>query len=46
VADNVYDMFHTLYTLYLQAYQHKIVNIIEDKLLFFLLSYNLCGFFL
>ncbi|XP_039502793.1 uncharacterized protein LOC120458985 [Pimephales promelas] len=32
VADNVYDMFHTLYTLYLQAYQHKIVNIIEDKI--------------
>ncbi|XDV16818.1 hypothetical protein PO909_016352, partial [Leuciscus waleckii] len=32
VADNVYDMFHTRYTLYLQAYQHKIVNIIEDKI--------------
>ncbi|XDV16811.1 hypothetical protein PO909_016347, partial [Leuciscus waleckii] len=32
VADNVYDMFHTRYTLYLQAYQHKIVNIIEHKI--------------
>jgi len=30
-------MFHTRYTLYLQAYQHKIVNIIEEKLLLFLL---------
>ncbi|XP_016398944.1 uncharacterized protein LOC107732182 [Sinocyclocheilus rhinocerous] len=32
VADNVYDMFRTQYTLYSQAYQHKIVNIIEDKI--------------
>ncbi|XP_067260337.1 deoxynucleoside triphosphate triphosphohydrolase SAMHD1-like [Chanodichthys erythropterus] len=31
VADNIYDMFHTRYTLYHQAYQHKIVNIIEEK---------------
>ncbi|XP_052400808.1 deoxynucleoside triphosphate triphosphohydrolase SAMHD1-like [Carassius gibelio] len=31
VADNIYDMFHTRYTLYNQAYQHKIVNIIEAK---------------
>lgn len=29
-ADNVYDMFRTRYTLHRQAYQHKIVNIIED----------------
>ncbi|XP_052402723.1 uncharacterized protein LOC127949450 [Carassius gibelio] len=33
VADNIYDMFHTRYTLYQQAYQHKIVNIIEDKII-------------
>ncbi|KAL0151874.1 hypothetical protein M9458_052875, partial [Cirrhinus mrigala] len=32
VADSIYDMFHTRYTLYLQAYQHKIVNIIEEKI--------------
>ncbi|XP_073697903.1 uncharacterized protein [Garra rufa] len=32
VADNVYDMFRTQYTLYSQAYQHKIVNIIEKKI--------------
>ncbi|XP_067298513.1 deoxynucleoside triphosphate triphosphohydrolase SAMHD1-like [Pseudorasbora parva] len=32
VADNVYDMFHTRYSLYLQAYKHKIVNIIADKI--------------
>ncbi|XP_016333383.1 deoxynucleoside triphosphate triphosphohydrolase SAMHD1-like [Sinocyclocheilus anshuiensis] len=32
VADNIYDMFHTRYTLYSQAYQHKIVNIIEEKI--------------
>ncbi|XP_026137198.1 uncharacterized protein LOC113114400 isoform X2 [Carassius auratus] len=32
VADNIYDMFHTRYTLYQQAYQHKIVNIIEEKI--------------
>ncbi|XP_042625735.1 deoxynucleoside triphosphate triphosphohydrolase SAMHD1-like [Cyprinus carpio] len=31
VADNICDMFHTRYTLYSQAYQHKIVNIIEEK---------------
>ncbi|XP_059411054.1 deoxynucleoside triphosphate triphosphohydrolase SAMHD1-like [Carassius carassius] len=32
VADDIYDMFHTRYTLYNQAYQHKIVNIIEEKI--------------
>ncbi|XP_058638825.1 uncharacterized protein LOC131544542 isoform X1 [Onychostoma macrolepis] len=32
VADNVYDMFRTQYTLYSQAYQHKIVTIIEKKI--------------
>ncbi|XP_057187502.1 uncharacterized protein LOC130552866 isoform X1 [Triplophysa rosa] len=32
VADNVYDMFHTRYTLYRQSYQHKIGDIIEDKI--------------
>uniref|UniRef100_A0A672SGI8 Uncharacterized protein n=1 Tax=Sinocyclocheilus grahami TaxID=75366 RepID=A0A672SGI8_SINGR len=32
VADNICDMFHTRYTLYSQAYQHKIVNIIEKKI--------------
>uniref|UniRef100_A0A9J7Y9E0 HD domain-containing protein n=1 Tax=Cyprinus carpio carpio TaxID=630221 RepID=A0A9J7Y9E0_CYPCA len=32
VADNICDMFHTRYTLYSQAYQHKIVNIIEEKI--------------
>ncbi|XP_048051508.1 deoxynucleoside triphosphate triphosphohydrolase SAMHD1-like [Megalobrama amblycephala] len=32
VADSVYDMFKTQYTLYSQAYQHKIVNIIEIKI--------------
>ncbi|XP_050956874.1 deoxynucleoside triphosphate triphosphohydrolase SAMHD1-like [Labeo rohita] len=32
VADNVYDMFRTQYTLYSQAYEHKIVNIIEKKI--------------
>ncbi|XDV16827.1 hypothetical protein PO909_016359 [Leuciscus waleckii] len=31
VADSVYDMFKTQYTLYSQAYQHKIVNIIEKQ---------------
>ncbi|KAL1281475.1 hypothetical protein QQF64_000278 [Cirrhinus molitorella] len=33
VADNVYDMFHTRYILYSQAYEHKIVNIIEEKII-------------
>uniref|UniRef100_A0A672L257 Deoxynucleoside triphosphate triphosphohydrolase SAMHD1-like n=1 Tax=Sinocyclocheilus grahami TaxID=75366 RepID=A0A672L257_SINGR len=33
VADNIYDMFHTRYTLYQQAYQHKIVNITENKII-------------
>ncbi|XP_067260586.1 deoxynucleoside triphosphate triphosphohydrolase SAMHD1-like isoform X2 [Chanodichthys erythropterus] len=32
VADSVYDMFKTRYTLYSQAYQHKISNIIEIKI--------------
>lgn len=31
VADNVYDMFKTQYTLYSQAYMHKIVKINEKK---------------
>ncbi|XP_073697759.1 deoxynucleoside triphosphate triphosphohydrolase SAMHD1-like [Garra rufa] len=33
VADNVYDMFQTRYILYSQAYEHKIVNIIEEKII-------------
>ncbi|XP_067260330.1 deoxynucleoside triphosphate triphosphohydrolase SAMHD1-like [Chanodichthys erythropterus] len=32
VADSVYDMFKTRYTLYSHAYQHKISNIIEIKI--------------
>ncbi|XDV21778.1 hypothetical protein PO909_026798 [Leuciscus waleckii] len=33
VADNVYDMFKTQYTLYSQAYMHKIVKINEKKII-------------
>uniref|UniRef100_A0A8C1Z7U4 Deoxynucleoside triphosphate triphosphohydrolase SAMHD1 n=1 Tax=Cyprinus carpio TaxID=7962 RepID=A0A8C1Z7U4_CYPCA len=33
VADNVYDMFRTQYTLYSQAYQHKIGNISQKKII-------------
>ncbi|XP_050959764.1 uncharacterized protein LOC127161159 [Labeo rohita] len=33
VANDIYDMFHTRYTLYHQAYKHKIVTIIEDKII-------------
>ncbi|XP_042571951.1 deoxynucleoside triphosphate triphosphohydrolase SAMHD1-like [Cyprinus carpio] len=33
VADNVYDMFRTQYTLYSQAYQHKIGNISQTKII-------------
>ncbi|KAK2909489.1 hypothetical protein Q8A67_005326 [Cirrhinus molitorella] len=32
MANDIYDMFHTRYTLYHQAYKHKIVTIIEDKI--------------
>ncbi|XP_042573128.1 deoxynucleoside triphosphate triphosphohydrolase SAMHD1-like [Cyprinus carpio] len=32
VADNVYDMFHTRYTLHRKAYKHKICYIIEEKI--------------
>ncbi|KAL1281510.1 hypothetical protein QQF64_000313, partial [Cirrhinus molitorella] len=32
VADNIYDMFNTQYSLYCQAYMHKVVKIIEDKI--------------
>uniref|UniRef100_A0A8C1LS65 Beta/gamma crystallin 'Greek key' domain-containing protein n=1 Tax=Cyprinus carpio TaxID=7962 RepID=A0A8C1LS65_CYPCA len=33
VADNIYDMFRTQYTLYSQAYQHKIGNISQTKII-------------
>ncbi|KAL0153501.1 hypothetical protein M9458_051115, partial [Cirrhinus mrigala] len=33
VANDIYDMFHTRYTLYHQTYKHKIVTIIEDKII-------------
>ncbi|KAF4119220.1 hypothetical protein G5714_001271 [Onychostoma macrolepis] len=33
VADKVYDMFQTQYTLYSQAYQHKIGNISQKKII-------------
>ncbi|XDV21776.1 hypothetical protein PO909_026796 [Leuciscus waleckii] len=38
VADNVYDMFHTRYTLHRQALQHKIGYIIDVKYVFFLIK--------
>uniref|UniRef100_A0A8C1PSI0 Uncharacterized protein n=1 Tax=Cyprinus carpio TaxID=7962 RepID=A0A8C1PSI0_CYPCA len=35
VADNVYDMFHTRYTLHRKAYKHKICYIIEENFSFY-----------